>query len=292
MVKLSLVSSPALIRSLELILVVGLAWQTAGLITQQPPQFAAEHQRPSSADQRRHASLDVDVLTKTPLFGEVKVRQPKVPEVQPETKPVVTAPPLDISLLGTAVAGDNSLAILRTANDNKERIVRLHTEIASGVLLEQVFQDAIEVRDHGRVRRIALRQENNAASGAPASPARPVNPPSAMPPPPAGAVQRHISRNTIRRATRNFSQLLTQARVVPHFVQGKADGFVISNIVPRSLFQTIGLRNGDIIRKVNQEPITSAAQAMKLYQSLQHASNIQLEVERAGQMQTINYHIQ
>ncbi|MDQ6978555.1 MAG: type II secretion system protein N [Mariprofundaceae bacterium] len=284
----NVVNQAAIIRVFEVLLVLWAAWLIAGIIMQPDGVTVLTSSQSTPSSNESKDALDQVLIRETPLFGVIAAVKATAPVVQATPVAVVTIPPVKVKLWGTVLAGEASVAILAVASDPKQKVFRLHATIADGVTLEQIWGDAVEVNDHSRKRRIELRQPNGLA----ATPAQ-AAPTVAHPPrPPGPMLQRSISRGEINRQTRNFSQLLSQARVVPHFSNGKADGFVISDIVPRSLFQQIGLRNGDIIRKVNQTVISSAAQAMQLYQSLQQASEIQLEVERAGQTQTINYHIQ
>jgi len=277
------------IRGIEIALVLIAAWLLAGIIMQPDAVFVLTNNSNSPIiSDSNDRQIDLALIKGTALFGAIDVIE-KIKATPVKTAPVaaVKIPPLALKLWGTVVAGDSSIAILAVDGKPEQKIFHLHETIADGVTLELVWADAVEVLDHAEKRRIELRKPAGAItsqqlSAYQASPLPPV----------AGMVQRNISRKMINRQTRNFSTLLSQARVIPHFANGKADGFVINNIVPNSLFQQIGLRNGDIIRKVNQKVISSAAQAMQLYQSLQKAAEIQLEVERAGQIQTINYHIQ
>jgi len=103
---------------------------------------------------------------------------------------------------------------------------------------------------------------------------------------------RRIDRQHLQKQMRNFSTLLSQARVTPHFTNGKPDGFMISEIVKGSLYEEIGLQNGDIIQKVNGESVTGAEQAMRMYRELQSATFIDVEVMRNGVIQQISYVIQ
>ncbi|MDX8406117.1 MAG: PDZ domain-containing protein [Mariprofundus sp.] len=100
-----------------------------------------------------------------------------------------------------------------------------------------------------------------------------------------------MSRTRLQHQMQNLPLLLTQARVIPNMVNGKAAGFVITDIVPGSLYQQAGLQNGDILTKVNGQLITNPGQAMQLYQTLQQASTIDLELTRAGQVQQVHYDI-
>ncbi len=276
------------IRGIELVLVLMVAWLFAGIIMQPDVVFVATNNSDTAMvnDSNDH-QVDTSLIKDTPLFGTIDVVK-KVATIAVKAVPIaaVKTPPLALKLWGTVVAAESSIAILAIGGKPEQKVFHLHESIADGVTLEIVWADAVEVLDHAEKRRIELRKPSGNIT------TQQLAPPQLSLPPPAGMVQRNISRKMINRQTRNFASLLSQARVIPHFANGKADGFVINNIVPNSLFQQIGLRNGDIIRKVNQKVISSAAQAMQLYQSLQKAAEIQLEVERAGQIQTINYHIQ
>ncbi|MDQ6974953.1 MAG: type II secretion system protein N [Mariprofundaceae bacterium] len=274
------------IRGVEVVLVLIIAWVLAGVIMQSNTLSVAENTAKALVvSKHESSSLDLALIRNTPLFGKIEAIK-NIKDTPIKARPiaaVAVVPPLALKLWGTVVAGEASVAILAVAGRSEQKVFHLHESIEDGVTLEVVWADAVEVLDHTQKRRIELRKPSEAIKPSPTP---------AIAPPSAGMVQRNISRKMINRQTRNFSALLSQARVLPHFSNGKADGFVINNIVATSLFQQIGLRNGDIIRKVNQTVIRSAGQAMELYQSLQKASNIQLEVERGGQIQMINYHIQ
>lgn len=95
-----------------------------------------------------------------------------------------------------------------------------------------------------------------------------------------------ISREDVERQLANLSALATQARVVPSFKDGKANGFKIFSIRPGSLYQKIGLQNGDVIRKINGYAIDSPEKALELYAKLRESSRIEVELERRGKVQT------
>ena len=100
-----------------------------------------------------------------------------------------------------------------------------------------------------------------------------------------------IDEETVENALGNINQLLTQIRVVPNFQDGKPDGFKVFAIKPNSLFAEIGLKNGDVIRKVNDQDISSPEKALGLFQELRNEKNLSVEISRRGQSQTLNYEI-
>jgi general secretion pathway protein C len=100
-----------------------------------------------------------------------------------------------------------------------------------------------------------------------------------------------IDEEEVESALGNINQLLTQIRVVPNFEDGKPDGFKVFAIKPKSLFAKIGLKNGDVIRKVNDNDITSPEKAFGVFQELRNEKNLSVEISRRGQSQTLNYEI-
>jgi general secretion pathway protein C len=100
-----------------------------------------------------------------------------------------------------------------------------------------------------------------------------------------------IDEEEVESALGNINQLLTQIRVVPNFQDGKADGFKVFAIKPESLFARIGLKNGDVIRKVNDQDITSPEKAFGVFQELRNEKNLTVEISRRGQNQSLSYEI-
>ncbi len=100
-----------------------------------------------------------------------------------------------------------------------------------------------------------------------------------------------LDQREVAAGTENLSQLLTQARALPYMEQGKTVGFRISEIVPGSLYEKIGLQNGDVIQKINSQEVDDPGKFFQMYQSLKEERSISLDLVRAGQRQTLNYEI-
>ena len=90
----------------------------------------------------------------------------------------------------------------------------------------------------------------------------------------------------------NFTKLLNQARVVPHTKDGKFVGYQIRAIDKGSLYEKLGLKNGDIIREINGDPIDSPEKAMNLFKVLRNEKEFMLNLDRGGNDTHLNYHIQ
>jgi len=265
-------------RWVELVLVVALAWVVSTWwVSTEPSNFQSVE---GGLIQSKEGSLfDTTMLSDVSLFGKQEKAQAVIKKEV--LRPVVVSR-LNIKLLGTVVANEHSAAIVLLNGGGEQQVFFLGDTIQSGVSLTKVEVDAIVVEHQGKPERIVMSKSKLLVEGEASS----------VPALVSSSREQRVSRLYLNQQVRNFPKLLSQARVVPHFNQGKSDGFVISNIVPNSLYQTIGLKNGDIIRKVNGQPVTSAEQAMKMYQALQSATAIDLELQRDGVIMPIHYVLQ
>jgi general secretion pathway protein C len=100
-----------------------------------------------------------------------------------------------------------------------------------------------------------------------------------------------MDRREVEGVLQDFNKLLTQIRVVPHFSNGKPDGFKVFNIRPNSLFMKLGMVNGDIIKRVNGLDITGPEQALQMFQQLRDESRITLDLERFRKNLTLQYEV-
>lgn len=101
-----------------------------------------------------------------------------------------------------------------------------------------------------------------------------------------------IPRDTLDHSIGNLSQLLTQIRAIPNIQNGKTNGFALSEIEPGSVFDEMGLEEGDVLRTVNGQTVTDPTQAMQMMTSLRNATQISIQVLRDGQPTTLTYQIQ
>ncbi len=100
-----------------------------------------------------------------------------------------------------------------------------------------------------------------------------------------------INKSMLDKMLSNYNSILTQARAVPNFVDGKANGFKIFNIKKGSIYQAIGIRSGDILTRVNGSDINNLEKVLSLFTQLRNESNISLDIVRGGKKKTMEYEI-
>jgi general secretion pathway protein C len=263
----------------ELAIVVLAAWLIAGWLL---PLDDKANNSELTMTEKKTTSLDMKLQLDTPLFGDAKKK-----EKSPEPVQKVVAPSrLNIKLIGTVVADERSAAVVVMQGAKEQQLFFIGDVMRPGIILQAVEVDAIVVDNQKRLERIEL--EKGGKSIVAPTPSNRATPAHQQ----RRDVSRRVSRNMLDRQMQNFPQLLSQARVVPHFENGKSDGFLISAIVSGSLYEKVGLQNGDIIRKVNGAEVTGPQQAMAMFQNLQNAASIDVEIQRAGNVQQVHYDIQ
>jgi type II secretion system protein C len=89
----------------------------------------------------------------------------------------------------------------------------------------------------------------------------------------------------------DLSKILMQATAEPFMENGAIVGFLVSQIDEGSIFQKAGIKDGDIITRINEQELNSIANSVKLLQSLKGAKQIEVDIKRAGQIQKIRVEI-
>ncbi|HUT54151.1 MAG TPA: type II secretion system protein GspC [bacterium] len=105
-----------------------------------------------------------------------------------------------------------------------------------------------------------------------------------------------IQKTAIDETLSNMNSIITQARVIPNFVgDGDArvvDGFRIYRIQSGSLFEALGLQNGDVIKSINGEKMDSMEKGLQLLQSLRNETRFTMDLERQGNPMGYQYEVE
>ena len=101
-----------------------------------------------------------------------------------------------------------------------------------------------------------------------------------------------LDRSTVDNNLNNMASLFTQVRAIPNLgPDGQSNGFKLSEIQPDSIFQQIGLRDGDMLTDVGGQSVGDPSKAFQLLSSLRNQNSINLTVLRGGQPVQLQYNI-
>ncbi|MHB8138562.1 MAG: PDZ domain-containing protein [Smithellaceae bacterium] len=98
-----------------------------------------------------------------------------------------------------------------------------------------------------------------------------------------------ISRQEVAQSLGDMKSVMSQAVVRPFLSAGVPQGFIVSNIVPGSVYQRLGLQNGDVVVDVNNKKLEGADDVIKMVNMMQAGGSISINVMRNGKNETINH---
>jgi general secretion pathway protein C len=110
--------------------------------------------------------------------------------------------------------------------------------------------------------------------------------------PPSSGDVAYLDRKEVDSTLPDQSQLTQEIRVRPRFEAGQPIGFVIYKIEPGSIFERMGLRDGDIIVGVNGKPFATTQQTLEFYDALKQGGTVSLEVMRGERKRNLDFVIQ
>ena len=231
------------------------------------------------------------VIAKRDIFNSVKPT-PNAAPVEQAAAPTQ----LKLKLWGTAVFDTgNSFSIIEDQGARKQGVYAVNDVVPGNATVKSIEWDRVVLLHNGRDEVLELEDVKSTGPGkAVASTA-----PAAAAPAGGGSGIQQVSENEyqvprseVDTALENMSQLFTQIRAVPHFEGGQSVGFRLFAIRRGSLFDRIGLKNGDIIRSVNGNEMNDPSKAVSLLQELRDASNLDVDITRNQQPQKLTYSIQ
>jgi general secretion pathway protein C len=228
-------------------------------------------------------------ILETGLFG--KPTQGKLSPIAVNTgSQNAAASPGDLVLLGT-VRGSfrESFALMRKASTREEQAFRLGEKVFDMGDLVAVGKEYVEILSGGR--RIKIESpvagledsgtDKNQEPAASEGLAQQVGGPGSY----------VIDQRALNAALDNIGQAMTDARLLPSMKDGKVEGFRASEVKPGGIFGMVGIKNGDILLRINDFSIDSPEKAIQSLASLKGMSNIKLDLLRNGQPTTFNYEI-
>lgn len=193
----------------------------------------------------------------------------------------------DLILLGTAIGSfRETFALIQRSSSKEERVFRLGDNVFDIGPLVAVKKEMVEILSGGQRIKIFTPTAVAAETPAPAMPAATGGLASQV-----AAGSYVIDQRALNAALDNIGQAMTDARLLPSMKDGKVEGFRASEVKPQGIFGMVGIRNGDVLLRINDFPIDSPEKAIQSLASLKGQSRIKLDLVRDGQPATFNYDI-
>lgn len=266
-----------------------------------PPPLEQQSKRPLS----HYAAIH-----RRDLFNSVA----KAPDEPPPPPPPVQTE-LRLKLWGVAVReGGGSYCIIEDLSTRQQELYRVNDLVAQVATVKRVERQRVILERDGREEILELETPGTVTAGMPQVGTATASRPGVVDPRVREQVEQArlgqaggaaggaefrveqvgdgeyvIDREEVDSALDNMNQLFTQVRAVPHFQGGKSTGFRLFAIRQGSLFDKIGLRNGDIIQRVNGNDISDPSKALGLFQQLRNERQITADIVRNKEEKTLSY---
>ncbi len=100
-----------------------------------------------------------------------------------------------------------------------------------------------------------------------------------------------INQEAVQSAMDDMSSLLSDARMTPVSTKGHVEGFRVTEIRPQGVFDAIGLKNNDVLKRVNNYDMSSPERAIQVLSALKGERNFTIDIERDGKKMSLNYQV-
>ena len=101
-----------------------------------------------------------------------------------------------------------------------------------------------------------------------------------------------VDKEALRESLDNPKNLMTDARMVPNMEGQTQHGFILREVRPGGIYQKLGLKNGDVLLRVNEFAISDTESALQAFTALKGLDRVELDIVRAGVNMTLTYSVQ
>ena len=239
---------------------------------------------PKTADLAFYSPILANGLFGRPTQGQLSpiVNAPAATQAAPATAPS------ELLLLGTATGSfRETFALVRHTARQEERVFRLGDLVFDAGRLVQVTREQAFIAINGKKVELLTPTTPPTATAQAQQPA--ANPATGVAS--TGAGNYVIDQRALNAALDNISQAMTDARLLPSLKDGKVEGFRASEVKPSGVFAMIGIKNGDVLLRLNDFPIDSPDKALQSFIALKGQNRLKLDMVREGRPVTFNYDI-
>jgi type II secretion system protein C len=228
---------------------------------------------PSNAQPTAEIERNWKLISDTKIFGALGgPAAPAAPAAPPPS-------PLSLTLIGTFVTdGQEPYAIIEDKKKQTQDMFLLGDSIFEQATLKKIYQDRVEIERLGKLEVLRLDDFGGGESQGGAGIT-------------SNGDDFVVDEAELDKGLENLPLLLTQARAVPYFKDGRSIGLRLFAIKSGSLYEKIGLKNGDILKSINGNSLADITQALKLFEQLKQERSINLVLEREKQDREFKYTI-
>ncbi|MBD1576016.1 type II secretion system protein GspC [Vibrio sp. S11_S32] len=214
----------------------------------------------------------VSKLVRSDLFGnynQESIANEAVAKNAPQTR-------LKLSLVGAVASNNPKLSLAVIANQGKQSTYGLGETIdGTRVTLKSVLPDRVIISNQGQDETLMLEGIDYSKMNQPSAPIKAA---------PSSSSDLTAIRTEISKDPQKIFQYLRLSQVMD---EGKLKGYRVRPGQKRELFDSVGLKDGDIATVLNGHDLTDPSQMTALWKDALSAQEWNLSVERDGQIHDI-----
>jgi type II secretory pathway component PulC len=251
-----------------------------------------------------HTRAEYDELMKRGLFGDAgrfkRGEKPAAP-IAPAPDAAVVETKLPLKLSGTALSRGSrvlSAAIIEVREGGtKTATFYPNDEVIDNVFLREVRPQEVilDNRRNNTTESLKILWVSEISPGGAAAPGQLVRQPFAAAAPGAGArlIIVDLDRAAITKKLEDeYARVASTMNVkVVNDESGRPKGITTDNIENYQVAQELGLKNGDVLVSLNNEPVDSRERAVEVLQKYRNASMFRVGLMRDGQLQYKTYRV-
>jgi len=201
----------------------------------------------------------------------------------PKPEKILEKTQLKLVLWGT-VTGGTSTASFAVIEDKKERKQSLFTEgdVIQGASVKQILRNKVILSINGKDQILETEVSQLAAQEKTGTVQKDIVSPQQK-------LQEPVESLPMGPLDIDMASLMEEFKTRPYLKNGEPSGLLLYGIRPGSAFLRLGLKNGDILLKLNQTQTLTQEDTQKIFQELEKSSDMQFVVLRRGQENEIVY---
>ncbi len=182
---------------------------------------------------------------------------------------------MPLALIGTFLtAGNDPYAIIENTKDKNQDAFGVGDNIFKIATLVSIHKNKVEINRDGSIEVLKIDDFDSEASADLDD-----------------ANTQYLDKGEVDKALSNLPLVMTQARAIPYWQEGKAVGLRLFAIKQGSIFEKIGLKNGDIIKDINGKQLGDFSKAMEIFEELKNETSLRINLERNKQQSVLQYKI-
>lgn len=241
---------------------------------------------------RTDSGSNIAKIIRLNLFGNAQA-VPEVEQVVETTK--VPETQLNLVLSGVVSSSQSSLGAAIIAYRNKQETYGIGDKIeGTNVTLDEIFVDRVIIKNRLTRETLMLdgidfdeanqqRNRNNSTTTTNQDPQTPQR--TARPDPKL----LKDARAKLAESPDSFAEMISLS---PHRLNNELIGYRVSPGANPALFNSVGLKNGDIVVELNGLDLSDLQQSLEALNELQEADTLQLEILRSGDYVSLDFDIQ